>query len=81
MDKFMIGWNAYADQIKDVNPRDPRQLKQKLTNNDYDEVLKEKFSSEQQQTLTDFKSMIYESEKKKKENRKNDSFHFKSTPV
>jgi len=27
MDKFLVGWNAYADQIKNVNPHKPKELK------------------------------------------------------
>ncbi len=73
MDKFLVGWNSYAGQIKDMNPRDRKQIKQKLANIELDEIVKDKFSNEQQQTLTEFKSMIYESEKKKKENRESAS--------
>lgn len=66
MDKFLIGWTSYADQIKKVNPNKPREIKKQLANEDYDSLLKEKFNQDQVSTLNDFKNLIYESEKKKK---------------
>eukprot|EP00347_Sterkiella_histriomuscorum_P024528 403330795 len=67
MDKFLIGWNAYADQIKLVNPNRPRQeIKKQLVNEEFEVLYKDKFNDEQNQTLKDFKDLIYESEKKKK---------------
>lgn len=39
MDKFLIAWNSYADQIKTVNPRKPVEMKQKFTNTSLDELL------------------------------------------
>lgn len=66
MDKFMIGWEGYARQIEGVDmKKGPKHIKEKLANPEYDEALKEKFSEEQTTTLNDFKTLIYESEKKK----------------
>jgi hypothetical protein len=36
-----------------------------LQNNEFDDMIKEKFNDEQFSTLNDFKTLIYESEKKK----------------
>ena len=55
-------------QIEKVDhKKGPKQVKEVLANQEYDEVLKEKFSQEQNQTLNDFKTLIYESEQKKKQ--------------
>ena len=67
MDKFLKGWNVYADQIKQVNPTKPKEIKKQLANEDFDEMFKDKFTDEQQATMKDFKDLIYESEKKKKD--------------
>jgi hypothetical protein len=40
-------------------------VKQVLQNQELDELIKEKFNDEQKQSLSDFKSLIYESERKK----------------
>ncbi|CDW76080.1 UNKNOWN [Stylonychia lemnae] len=67
MDKFLVGWNAYADQIKQVNRNKPQELKKQLHNQEFDEMFKDKFTEEQTSTLKEFKDLIYESEKKKKD--------------
>jgi len=36
-----------------------------LQNEELDELIKEKFNEEQKQSLSDFKTLIYESERKK----------------
>ena len=67
MEKFLRAWEQYASQIKDVSPQKPVEMKRKLANQDFEDVVREKFSQEQVQTLKEFKDMIYESEKRKKE--------------
>ena len=71
MDKFIIGWESYAKQIEKMDPKKgTKGVKQVLQNQELDELIKEKFNDEQNQTLTDFKTLIYESEKKKKQQNK-----------
>ena len=68
MDKFMVGWEQYAKQIEKVDhKKGPKHIKQAFANQEYDEVLKDKFNEEQKQTLSDFKTLIFESEQKKKQ--------------
>lgn len=59
MDKFLVSWDAYANQIKLVNPHKPKELKKQLANQDFDELFKDKFNQEQTDTLKDFKDLIY----------------------
>jgi hypothetical protein len=47
-----------------------RHARKVLENNEFDSMIKEKFNEEQFSTLNDFKSLIYESERKKKEGSK-----------
>ena len=71
MDKFMVGWRAYAQQIERMDPsKGTRHVKQVLENNELDSMIKDKFNEEQFATLNDFKTLIYESERKKKEGKK-----------
>jgi hypothetical protein len=44
-----------------------KSVRQVLKNQEIDEIIKEKFNEEQNQTLSDFKNLIYESEKRKKQ--------------
>ncbi len=67
MGKFLIAWESYANQIKTVKKDKPQQIKEQFKNEDFDTLFKEKFSPEQSETLKDFKNLIYESERKKKE--------------
>jgi hypothetical protein len=72
MDKFMIQWQGYAREIEKMH-RDmgPRRVRKVLDENtEFDTMIKEKFNEEQFSTLSDFKNMIYESERKKKDDRK-----------
>jgi hypothetical protein len=47
-----------------------RHARKALENNDFDEMIKDKFNEEQFSTLNDFKNLIYESERKKKDGQK-----------
>ena len=69
MDKFMSCWEDYAKQIQKVDhKKGPKHVKQVLTaDEEFDKKLKEKFTEEQFKTLNDFKTLIYETEQKKKE--------------
>ena len=68
MDKFMVGWQGYAKQIAQMDPKKgDKSVRQVLKNQEIDEIIKEKFNEEQNQTLSDFKNLIYESEKRKKQ--------------
>ena len=68
MDKFMLGWQGYAKQIAQMDPKQgDKGVRQVLKNQEIDEIIKEKFNEEQNQTLSDFKNLIYESEKRKKQ--------------
>ncbi len=70
MDKFILGWQGYIKQIEKMDiKKGPRHVKQVLANQEFDTLFKDKFNQEQFQTLNDFKTLIYESEKKKKENK------------
>ncbi len=65
----MLGWQAYAKQIERMDAKKgTRHVKQVLENNELDSMIKDKFNEEQFSTLNDFKTLIYESEKKKKGN-------------
>jgi hypothetical protein len=47
-----------------------RHVKKVLENNELDSLIKDKFNEEQFSTLNDFKTLIYESERKKKDGKK-----------
>lgn len=53
---------------RDMGPRRVRKVLDE--NTEFDTMIKEKFNEEQFSTLSDFKNMIYESERKKKDDRK-----------
>lgn len=68
MDKFIVGWQGYSKQIERMDPKRGQQgVRQVLKNQEFDDLFKDKFNEEQFQTLNDFKTLIYESEKKKSE--------------
>ena len=66
MGKFIRAWTEYADMLdKQLDTdRSMRKMKQVLHNPVLDEMLKDKMTSEQQDTLKEFKDVIYESTKK-----------------
>jgi hypothetical protein len=59
------------EEETEIAQMDPKKgdkgVRQVLKNQEIDEIIKEKFNEEQNQTLSDFKNLIYESEKRKKQ--------------
>lgn len=70
MGKFLKAWEQYAKQVEQMDTTNQKQLKKQLQNEEFDQMFKDKFSDEQQETLKDFRNIIYESEKRKAEQNK-----------
>jgi hypothetical protein len=54
-----------------MNTQSNYHIKKALKDEQFDNMYKEKFNQEQTEALKEFKDLIYESEKKKKENTPN----------
>ena len=67
MGKFMIGWQQYATMLdsKLDNKRSMKKMKEALHNPQLDEMLKDKMTGEQQDTIHELKDIIFEANKKK----------------
>ena len=67
MGKFLIAWKQYGDMIDKQmdNQRSMKKMKKVLHDPTVDELLKDKMTEEQQNTLGEFRDVIYEASKKK----------------
>ena len=72
MGKFLVGWKQYEMMLDKQldHSRSMRGMKEALHDPELDAMFKDKLTEEQQSTLTDFKDVIYESNKNK--NKKKD---------
>ena len=69
MGKFLIAWDQYRvmlDSQLDTD-RSMTKMKQALHNPQLDDMLKDKMTEEQQETLKEFKDVIYEHAPKKQQ--------------
>merc|ERR1712086_453446 len=62
MTKFMKGWEQYKMQVEQMNMTTKRNVKKSIMDPDLDNLMKDKLTEEQQETLGEFKKVIYDHE-------------------
>ena len=70
MIKFMKGWEQYRLQMEQMDMSSKKQIKKSMMDPSLDEMMADKLTQEQQDTLGEFKQVIYDNEKFKKYNPK-----------
>ena len=69
MVKFMKAWEDYKTQLEGMKMDTRKDIKESFSDPSMDEMIKDKLTQEQQDTLGEFKQIIYDNEKYKKYNK------------
>ena len=63
MNKFIIEWEKYRDQVDQMNMSTKKEIKKSIFNPELDNLIKDKLSEEQAETLKALKDVIAKDKK------------------